>query len=72
MAVPEGEKTTYLVNAILFYDYSFRLEAMIRQVVREELKGKYLTGNDSPQKPQEESDEIPEQMLEFLSRMDEL
>ena len=36
--VPEGEKSQFVVDAILFYDQADALEQLIRKSVREELK----------------------------------
>ncbi len=37
-SVPEGQKNSYLVRAILHEDLTSRLEEMLRRIVREELK----------------------------------
>ena len=70
--VPEGEKTAYLVSAVLFYDQAAGLEEMVRQAVREELKGRSVSEMERPQEAQAKENEIPEQMLEFISHMEEL
>ena len=67
--VPEGEKTTYLVNTILRVHEQIVLEETIRRVVREELEGKCL--NTGAANQQERKDAIPEEMLEFLSMLQE-
>ena len=70
--VPEGEKTAYLVNAVLFYEQAAGLEEMVRRAVWEELKGRSGSEMERPQEAQTKENEIPEQMLEFLTHMEEL
>lgn len=67
--VQEGEKTTYLVNTILRVHEQIVLEETIRRVVREELEGKCL--NTGAVNQQERKDAIPEEMLDFLSMLQE-
>nr|WP_289707436.1 plasmid segregation centromere-binding protein ParR [Enterocloster clostridioformis] len=65
--VPEGEKTAYLVNAVLFYDQAAGLEEMVRRAVREELQGRQIPVN--PAEKEENSGDVPEEMFEFLSML---
>lgn len=67
--VPEGEKTAYLVNAVLFYDQAAGLEEMVRRVVREELQGRQISAN--PAEKGENRGDVPEAMFEFLSMLQE-
>lgn len=65
--IPEGEKTAYLVNAVLFYDQAGVLEGMIRQAVREELQGIQI-----PEKTVEtevDCGSVPEEMFTFLEML---
>lgn len=67
--VPEGEKTAYLVNAVLFYEQAAGLEEMIRRVVREELK-ESRNPSVSAEK-EEDGGNVPEEMFEFLTMLQE-
>lgn len=67
--VPEGEKTAYLVNAVLFYDQAAGLEEMIRRAVREELKGIRIPS--ASVEKEEDGGNIPEEMFEFLTMLQE-
>lgn len=60
--VPEGEKTAYLVNAVLFYDQAAGLEEMVRRAVREELKGSRISS--APIEKEEDGGNVPEEMFE--------
>ena len=67
--VPEGEKTAYLVNAVLFYDQAAGLEEMVRRAVREELKGSRILS--APIEKAEDGGNVPEEMFEFLAMLQE-
>ncbi len=73
--VPEGQKNLFLVRAILQKDQTRHLEEMIRKAVREELEGIRLEKKSIPVEPEIPGVEIPEpeipdQMLDFLSRIE--
>lgn len=61
-SVPAGEKNRFLVQAILNMQDEQRLEELVRMAVREELNSGELTHQDRKQQ-----EEIPSQMLDFLS-----
>lgn len=63
--VPEGKKNQYLVEAVLKMEDGKWLEKVIRETVREELK----CGDTTHSVPQK-SEEIPDQMLDFLYQME--
>lgn len=65
-AVPEGQKNTYLVQAILQAEEKNVLEKMIRQVIHEELKDLSIPAQEN-EKPRPE--EIPAPMLDFLTSL---
>lgn len=65
--VPEGEKSQFLVDAILFYDQADALEQLIRKSVREELK----CGNVWQTVVTAEPEELPDQVLDFISMLQE-
>lgn len=66
--VPEGQKNAFLVQAILQTEEAGHLERLIRQTIREELRdAQCFTKERTEKKP----DEIPAQMLDFLSSMEE-
>ena len=73
--VPEGQKNLFLVRAILQKDQARHLEEMIRKAVREELEEVRLEKKSIPVEPEIPGVEIPEpeipdQMLDFLSRIE--
>lgn len=70
MAVSEGEKTAYLVHAILSYDQMAVLEEVVRRAVREEMQGRYIQ-TDTGKPEFTETGDVPEEMFEFLSMLQE-
>ena len=64
-SVPEGQKNQYLVEAILKMEDGKWLEKVIRETVREELKSGGTT-----QEGTQKTEEIPDQMLDFLYQME--
>jgi len=70
MAVPEGEKTAYLVHAILTYDQAALLEKMIRRAVREEIQCRFIQA-DTGEPELTDTGDIPKEMFEFLSMLQE-
>ena len=65
--MPEGEKSQFLVDAILFYDQAAALEQLIRISVREELK----CGDMRQTVATAEPEELPDQVLDFISMLQE-
>ena len=62
-AVPEGQKSAFLVRAILVTEQQRELEATLRRVLREELKA-------LPSQPIQQPEEaIPQEMLGFLGSL---
>ena len=70
MDVPEGEKTAYLVHAILTYDLAALLEKMIRRAVREEIQCRFIQA-DTGEPELTDTGDIPKEMFEFLSMLQE-
>ena len=68
--VPEGQKNLFLVRAILQKDQARHLEEMIRKAVREELEEVRLEKKSISVEPEIPGMEIPDQMLDFLSRIE--
>lgn len=64
--VPEGQKNQFLVEVILKEQETDYLEGLIRKVVREE-----VNGGIGAQSSKAMEQEIPNEMLDFLSRMGE-
>lgn len=62
-SVPEGQKSAFLVRAILATEQQEELEATLRRVLREELKAV----PSQPVQPPEEA--IPQEMLGFLGSL---
>ena len=63
-SVPDGQKSSYLVQVILKDQENNQLEKSIRQAIREELAGVSISGSGESVSKKEE---IPSQMLDFLS-----
>lgn len=70
MAVPEGEKTSYLIHAILAYDQAAALEEVVRRVVREEIQGRAIQA-DTGEPELTDTGDVPKEMFEFLSMLQE-
>jgi hypothetical protein len=68
-SVPNGQKNAFLVQAILQSADSENLIEKIRMVFREELKEVQISPEKSTGK---QEDEIPAQMLDFLSSMEDV
>ena len=60
--VPEGEKSQFLVDAILFYDQADALEQLIRKSVREELKCGDMRQTVATAEPEELPPLLPPQL----------
>ncbi len=72
-SVPEGQKNQFLVKAILKRQETKELEEMIRKTVREELRRASPEGRrEAPGSGsvREMTDGIPDEMLAFLSQME--
>lgn len=62
-AVPEGQKSAFLVRAILATEQQRELEATLRRILREELQA-------APSQPVRQPEEaIPPEMLGFLNTL---
>lgn len=66
--VPEGQKSVFLVRAILQTEEAGYLECLIRQAIREELRDAQCF---TPERAEKRPDEIPAQMMDFLSSIEE-
>lgn len=67
-SVPEGQKNAFLVQAILQTEDTEKLAGLIRKIIREELRNVPIS---MPEQHEEKPDEIPAQMLDFLSSMED-
>ena len=67
-SVPDGQKSSYLVQVILKDQESSQMEKSIRQIIREELKSVSISESG---KDKTETEEIPSQMLDFLSGLED-
>lgn len=62
-SVPEGQKSAFLVQAILENARKNELETVLRRILREELKA-------VPSQPvQQQEEAIPQQMMGFLGSL---
>lgn len=66
--VPEGQKNAFLAQAILQAEDAGYLERLIRQAIREELRDVQCSKTG---KTEGRPEEIPAQMLDFLSSMED-
>jgi hypothetical protein len=77
--VSEGQKNLFLVRAILHEQDREYLEQAVRKAVREELKGRRIEGGGmdgdrnrmSVSERQEPVGRVPEQVLDFISMLQE-
>lgn len=77
--IPEGQKNLFLVRAILHEQDREYLEQAVRKAVREELKGCRIEGSGmdgdrnkmSESEKQEPAGRVPEQVLDFISMLQE-
>ena len=70
MAVPEGEKTAYLVHVILAYDQAALLEEVVRRAIREEIECRFIQA-DTGEPELTDTGDVPKEMFEFLSMLQE-
>lgn len=66
--VPEGQKNAFLVQAILQAEDAEQLSSLIRKAIHEELKEIQIA---VPEQSAEKAGEIPGQMLDFLSSIED-
>ena len=66
--VPEGQKNAFVAQAILQAEDAGYLERLIRQTIREELREVQCSGTENAE---DRPEEIPAQMLDFLSSMED-
>ena len=77
--IPEGQKNLFLVRAILHEQDREYLEQVVQKAVREELKGCRIEGSgmDEDKNKMSESERqdpaggVPEQVLDFISMLQE-
>lgn len=77
--VPEGQKNLFLVRAILHEQDREYLEQLVQKAVREELKGCRIEGRGadedinrmSESEDRKPADGVPEQVLDFISMLQE-
>lgn len=65
--VPEGLKTSFVVQAVLHEKEAEYLERLIRKTVREELDGRSFGSCEDRKEP----DTVPEPFLNFISMLQE-
>lgn len=69
--VPNGEKSRYIVRAVLAYEGGARQEERLRALLREELAKAIPATPAMTAPPTKPSSEIPPEMLDFLTALDE-
>ena len=71
-SVPEGQKSQYLVQAILEKEDRKWLEEVIQKTIKESVRELGICGTTEQLKTKPSSEEIPDQMMDFLSQMENL
>ena len=70
--VPEGQKSQYLVQAILEKEDRKWLEEVIQKTIKESVRELGICGTTEQSTTNPSSEEIPDQMMDFLSQMENL
>lgn len=65
-SVPEGQKTSFVVQAVLHEREAGDLEKLIQKTVREELDGRSIGSCE-----EKEEEAVPEPFLDFVSMLQE-
>ena len=71
-SVPEGQKNQYLVQAILEKEDRKWLEEVIQKTIKESVQELGICGTAEQSTTKLSSEEIPDQMMDFLSQMENL
>ena len=71
-SVPEGQKSQYLVQAILEKEDRKWMEEVIQKTIKESVRELGICGTTEQLKTKPSSKEIPDQMMDFLSQMENL
>lgn len=71
-SVPEGQKSQYLVQAILEKEDRKWLEEVIQKTIKESVRELGICGTTEQSTTNPSSEEIPDQMIDFLSQMENL
>ena len=71
-SVPEGQKSQYLVQAILEKEDRKWLEEVIQKTIKESVRELGICGTTEQSTTKLSSEEIPDQMMDFLSQMENL
>ena len=71
-SVPEGQKSQYLVQAILEKEDRKWMEEVIQKTIKESVRELGICGTTEQSTTKLSSEEIPDQMMDFLSQMENL
>ena len=71
-SVPEGQKSQYLVQAILEKEDRKWLEEVIQKTIKESVRELGICGTTEQSTMKPSSEGIPDQMMDFLSQMENL
>ena len=71
-SVPEEQKSQYLVQAILEKEDRKWLEEVIQKTIKESVRELGICGTTEQSTTNPSSEEIPDQMMDFLSQMENL
>ena len=69
-SVPEGQKNQYLVQAILEKENRKWMEEIIQKTIKESVRELNICGGAEQSGTNPPSEDIPDQMMDFLSQME--
>ena len=70
--VPEGQKNQYLVQAILEKEDRKWMEEIIQKTIKESVRELNICGGAEQSGTNPPSEDIPDQMMDFLSQMENM
>ena len=71
-SVPEGQKNQYLVQAILEKEDRKWMEEIIQKTIKESVRELNICGDTEQSGTNPPSEDIPDQMMDFLSQMENM
>ena len=71
-SVPEGQKNQYLVQAILEKENQKWMEEIIQKTIKESVRELNICGSAEQSGTNPPSADIPDQMMDFLSQMENM
>ncbi len=71
-SVPEGQKNQYLVRAILEKEDRKWMEEIIQKTIKESVRELNICGSAEQSGTNPPAEDIPDQMMDFLSQMENM